>query len=110
MDDSSLNQALTLLAVLAHPDDESFGMGGTLALYARPGVAVPLGWATPGWVGEAGPPPSAGAPALRTPTLTILPPPGPPLWLSPLPATQPSTRERILLSSRKNFTTTPFHA
>jgi LmbE family N-acetylglucosaminyl deacetylase len=25
----------TLLAVLAHPDDETFGMGGTLALYAR---------------------------------------------------------------------------
>ena len=30
----------TLLAVLAHPDDESYGMGGTLALYARRGVKV----------------------------------------------------------------------
>ena len=29
----------TILAVLAHPDDESFGMGGTLALYAERGVA-----------------------------------------------------------------------
>ena len=27
----------TLLAVLAHPDDETFGLGGTLALYARKG-------------------------------------------------------------------------
>ena len=27
----------TLLAVLAHPDDETFGLGGTLALYAQKG-------------------------------------------------------------------------
>jgi N-acetyl-1-D-myo-inositol-2-amino-2-deoxy-alpha-D-glucopyranoside deacetylase len=38
----------TLLAVLAHPDDESFGMGGTLALYARRGVDVYLICATRG--------------------------------------------------------------
>ena len=42
-----------LLAVLAHPDDESFGMGGTLALYASRGVDVYLVCATRGEVGEA---------------------------------------------------------
>jgi LmbE family N-acetylglucosaminyl deacetylase len=41
----------TLLAVLAHPDDESFGMGGTLALYAQRGVAVHLVCATRGEAG-----------------------------------------------------------
>lgn len=42
-----------LLAVLAHPDDESFGMGGTLALYASRGVDVYLVCATRGEAGEA---------------------------------------------------------
>lgn len=42
----------TILAVLAHPDDESFGMGGTLALYAERGVNVYLICATRGEVGE----------------------------------------------------------
>ena len=42
----------TILAVLAHPDDESFGMGGTLALYAERGVDVHLICATRGEVGE----------------------------------------------------------
>lgn len=42
----------TLLAVFAHPDDESFGPGGTLALYARKGVDVHLICATRGEVGE----------------------------------------------------------
>ncbi len=45
------NPAPTLLAVLAHPDDESFGMGGTLALYARRGYNVYLVCATRGEVG-----------------------------------------------------------
>lgn len=42
----------TILVVLAHPDDESFGMGGTLALYAERGVNVHLVCATRGEVGE----------------------------------------------------------
>jgi N-acetyl-1-D-myo-inositol-2-amino-2-deoxy-alpha-D-glucopyranoside deacetylase len=42
----------TLLAVLAHPDDESFGTGGTLAYYARQGAQVYLVCATRGEVGE----------------------------------------------------------
>jgi LmbE family N-acetylglucosaminyl deacetylase len=42
-----------LLAVLAHPDDETFGIGGTLALYAQRGVRVHLVSATRGEAGEA---------------------------------------------------------
>jgi LmbE family N-acetylglucosaminyl deacetylase len=45
----------TLMAVLAHPDDETFGMGGTLALYAQRGVDVHLVCATRGEVGEIDP-------------------------------------------------------
>lgn len=41
-----------LLAVLAHPDDESFGMGGTLACYAEQGAEVYLVCATRGEVGQ----------------------------------------------------------
>lgn len=41
-----------LLAVLAHPDDETFGMGGTLAHYALRGVEVHLVCATRGEAGE----------------------------------------------------------
>lgn len=41
-----------LLAVVAHPDDETFGMGGTLAHYAEQGVEVHLICATRGEVGE----------------------------------------------------------
>jgi LmbE family N-acetylglucosaminyl deacetylase len=44
-----------LLAVFAHPDDETFGTGGTLAHYARQGVEVYLVCATRGEVGEAPP-------------------------------------------------------
>lgn len=45
----------TLLAVLAHPDDESFGIGGTLAFYAWCGAAVHLVCATRGEVGHVTP-------------------------------------------------------
>jgi LmbE family N-acetylglucosaminyl deacetylase len=41
-----------LLAVLAHPDDESFGPGGTLAKYAREGVDVHIAIATDGAAGS----------------------------------------------------------
>ncbi|HSK66002.1 MAG TPA: PIG-L family deacetylase [Anaerolineales bacterium] len=41
----------TILAVLAHPDDESFGLGGTLALYARKGHNTYLVCATRGEAG-----------------------------------------------------------
>lgn len=44
-----------LLAVLAHPDDETFGPGGTLALCAQQGVATYLVCATRGEAGEAPP-------------------------------------------------------
>ena len=44
-------QAKRILSVLAHPDDEAFGMGGTLALHAMRGVEVYLACAT---LGEAG--------------------------------------------------------
>lgn len=52
---------LTLLAVFAHPDDETFRPGGTLALLARLGVGVQVVSAT---YGEAGP---CGDPPLCTP-------------------------------------------
>jgi LmbE family N-acetylglucosaminyl deacetylase len=42
----------TLLAVLAHPDDESFGMGGTLARYAASGANVYYACATGGEEGS----------------------------------------------------------
>ncbi len=42
----------TLLALFAHPDDEAFGTGGTLARYAAAGAEVTLVCATRGEVGE----------------------------------------------------------
>jgi mycothiol S-conjugate amidase len=42
----------SLLAVLAHPDDESYGIGGTLARYAAEGVDVHVVIATDGAAGS----------------------------------------------------------
>jgi LmbE family N-acetylglucosaminyl deacetylase len=50
-----MDKRYKLLAVLAHPDDETFGMGGTLAKYAHEGVDVYLVCATRGEVGEMDP-------------------------------------------------------
>ena len=58
----------SLLAVFAHPDDESFRCGGTLALLARRGVRVHLLTATRGEAGSCGDPPLCRAdelPAVR---------------------------------------------
>src|SRR5215212_5950596 len=41
----------TIVAVLAHPDDETFGLGGTLALYARKGYDTYYVCATRGEAG-----------------------------------------------------------
>ncbi len=44
-----------LLAVLAHPDDESFGIGGSLARYVDEGVEVHIAIATDGVAGSVAP-------------------------------------------------------
>ena len=49
-----------LIFVGAHPDDESFGMGGTLAKYALEGAQVAYACATRGEVGSADPEPMQG--------------------------------------------------
>lgn len=46
---------MRLLLALAHPDDESFGMGGTLALYSRRGVQIHYICATRGEAGTVSP-------------------------------------------------------
>ena len=57
----SLLSTLTVLAVFAHPDDEGFGCGGTLAALVAGGHRVTLVCATNGDVGE------ISDPALATP-------------------------------------------
>jgi LmbE family N-acetylglucosaminyl deacetylase len=49
-----VDKKLKLLAVLAHPDDESLGFGGALAKYAAEGVEVYLVTATRGEAGRFG--------------------------------------------------------
>lgn len=52
---------LSVLAVFAHPDDEGFGCGGTLAMLVARGARITLACATNGDVGE------ISDPALATP-------------------------------------------
>ena len=47
-----MSEALRLMAVLAHPDDESLGNGGTLAKYSAEGAHVSLVTATRGQSGR----------------------------------------------------------
>lgn len=50
----------SLLAVFAHPDDETYRPGGTLALLAKAGVRVQVLTATRGEAGSCGDPPRSG--------------------------------------------------
>lgn len=50
-----MTEPLKLLAVLAHPDDETFGIGGALARYAAEGIETHLVCATRGERGWSGP-------------------------------------------------------
>ncbi len=50
-----MSEGKKLLAVMAHPDDETFGIGGTLAYYAKQKVEVSLICATKGEAGEVDP-------------------------------------------------------
>ena len=49
-----MNEKFKLLAVLAHPDDESLGFGGTLAKYSSESVETFLVTATRGEAGRFG--------------------------------------------------------
>ncbi len=64
-----------LLAILAHPDDESFGLGGTLAKYARTGVDVHVCTVTDGAAGSYGaegtPSNQGGLETVRDPKLSL---------------------------------------
>ncbi|MEP7365053.1 MAG: PIG-L deacetylase family protein [Acidobacteriota bacterium] len=62
-DTAMMTQEFKLLAVLAHPDDESLGFGGTLAKYAAEGVETHLVTATRGERGRYGAQGKSGDPA-----------------------------------------------
>ena len=65
---SQIMTSASLLAVFAHPDDETFRCGGTLALLAQRGVRVQVLTATRGQAGSCGNPPlcvSEELPAVR---------------------------------------------
>jgi LmbE family N-acetylglucosaminyl deacetylase len=49
-----MGRTLKLMCILAHPDDESLGMGGTLAKYAKEGIETYLVTATRGERGRFG--------------------------------------------------------
>jgi LmbE family N-acetylglucosaminyl deacetylase len=49
-----MEETLQLMCILAHPDDESLGMGGTLVKYAREGIHTHLVTATRGERGRFG--------------------------------------------------------
>src|SRR5262245_48505252 len=57
-----MNENLKLLAVLAHPDDESLGFGGTFAKYAGENIETYLVTATRGECGRFGPQGERGEP------------------------------------------------
>jgi LmbE family N-acetylglucosaminyl deacetylase len=59
----TLNNAFKLLGILAHPDDESLGFGGTFAKYAAEGIETYLVTATRGERGRFGPSGERGDPA-----------------------------------------------
>src|SRR5512145_3092042 len=50
-----MDEALKLMCILAHPDDESLGVGGILAKYSSEGVVTSLICATRGERGWTGP-------------------------------------------------------
>lgn len=65
-----MTESLRLMAVLAHPDDESLGFGGTLATYAARGVETYLVTATRGEQGWFGDPDAYPGPAALGKTRT----------------------------------------